>query len=359
MPPLPPAFDSETTQLVASVRRRQIDLTEVQIPRLQKCSGPLSLQQKLSAELREDMDTLARQIESLDVMVDDQKGQRNRTELRSVIEELKDNLARLRKDYRTAMLTSKRTIDSSSLSNRNELLASVEKNRDVRDVNEKATEDAVMKANNDVTEALQRTLGLMQGELERSVLATQMLDSSIVTLRATSSTHDMLSSAMDTSKQLITALQKADWIDRLIIFFGLGVFFLVTIFILKQRIVDRSVRLAFWWTRFLPSGKPPSIPASFSSVASSTLETATITSSIAATATTSLVSIVSPSASLFAVETDESSAVPDSSTILVSVVTSDTPVGSPVDAFGVTEFALTESTSAPLESVVLDVHNEL
>ena len=37
------------------------------------------------------------------------------------------------------------------------------------------SEDAVMKATNDVTEALQRTIGLMQGELERSVLSTQLL----------------------------------------------------------------------------------------------------------------------------------------------------------------------------------------
>lgn len=34
-----------------------------------------------------------------------------------------------------------------------------------------------MKANNDVTEALRRTVNLMQGELERSVLSTQMLGS--------------------------------------------------------------------------------------------------------------------------------------------------------------------------------------
>lgn len=35
-----------------------------------------------------------------------------------------------------------------------------------------------MKANHDVTEALRRTINLMQGELERSVLSTQMLGSS-------------------------------------------------------------------------------------------------------------------------------------------------------------------------------------
>jgi len=34
-----------------------------------------------------------------------------------------------------------------------------------------------MKANSDITEALRRTVNLMQGELERSVLSTQMLGS--------------------------------------------------------------------------------------------------------------------------------------------------------------------------------------
>lgn len=37
------------------------------------------------------------------------------------------------------------------------------------------SEDKLVKANNDVTDALRRTMNLMQGELERSVLTTQML----------------------------------------------------------------------------------------------------------------------------------------------------------------------------------------
>jgi hypothetical protein len=36
-------------------------------------------------------------------------------------------------------------------------------------------DDALMKANDDVTGAPRRTIALMQGELERSVLSTQML----------------------------------------------------------------------------------------------------------------------------------------------------------------------------------------
>ena len=109
-----------------------------------------------------------------------------------------------------------------------------------------------MKTNSDVTDALRRTVSLMQAELERSVLTTQMLDSSTATLRSTSFQHDTLNSVMSTSKQLITALEKSDWLDRILIISGFVFFLLVVLFILKQRIVDRGFKIAFWWTRFLP-----------------------------------------------------------------------------------------------------------
>ena len=130
-----------------------------------------------------------------------------------------------------------------------------------------------MKANNDVTEALQRTIVLMQGELEKSVLSTQLLgtipsllipnchylttrlsptDASSASLRSTSTTHDVLDGLLVTSKHLITALEKSDWIDRMLVLAGLAFFILVVAFILKQRIVDRGLRIAFWWTRFIP-----------------------------------------------------------------------------------------------------------
>ena len=110
-----------------------------------------------------------------------------------------------------------------------------------------------MKANADVTDGLRRTIALMQTELERSVLSSQMLEDSTTTLRSTSSQHDTLSSVMYTSKQLVTALEKSDWLDRVLIFSGFFFFIMVVLFILKQRIIDRSIRLAFWWTRLIPS----------------------------------------------------------------------------------------------------------
>jgi len=121
-----------------------------------------------------------------------------------------------------------------------------------RDPNEKVTDDALMKANDDVTVALQRTIALMQGELERSVLSTQMLDASTASLQSTSAVHDTLTTVMSTSKQLIVALEKSDWLDRVLIISALMFFLLVVLFILKRRLLDRGIRIAFWWTRFLP-----------------------------------------------------------------------------------------------------------
>lgn len=62
----------------------------------------------------------------------------------------------------------------------------------------------------------------------------------------------MLATATRTSKLLIRALEQADWLDRLLVFAALAFFILVILFIAKQRILDRGLRVAFWWTRFLP-----------------------------------------------------------------------------------------------------------
>lgn len=60
---MPPTFDEETTDLIGSVTRLQKDLTDVQLPRLRACTGPLVQQQTYAAEVREDIDTLTRKVE--------------------------------------------------------------------------------------------------------------------------------------------------------------------------------------------------------------------------------------------------------------------------------------------------------
>ncbi|KAG1845726.1 Sec20-domain-containing protein [Suillus subalutaceus] len=254
MPPIPTTLDTEALSLIESIERHHNDLSTFQIPRLRACTGPLTTQQAWAAEVREDIEGLARQIEELDVLVDDHRTERARRELRRRVEVFRDSLVNLRKDSRAALLASKHTIDSQNRSQREELLRSPAiREKSTSSSAEKVTEDALMKANHDVTGALQRTIGLMQKELERSVLSSQLLESSTATLQSASTTHDTLDLILGTSKQLITTLEKTDWLDRILIISGLVFFGLVVLFILKQRIIDRGLRIAFFWTRLLPS----------------------------------------------------------------------------------------------------------
>lgn len=78
-------------------------------------------------------------------------------------------------------------------------------------------------------------------------------ESSTSTLTIASEKHDNLSLILDTSRQLVTTLQNADLLDRLLLISALVFFFLVVAFVLKQRVIDRGIRLAFWWTRFIPA----------------------------------------------------------------------------------------------------------
>ena len=79
-------------------------------------------------------------------------------------------------------------------------------------------------------------------------------ETSTTNLQSASQSHDTLSLIIGTSKQLVTALEHTDWLDRVLIISALVFFGLVILFILKQRIVDRGLRIAFWWTRFIPIG---------------------------------------------------------------------------------------------------------
>ncbi|EKM58156.1 uncharacterized protein PHACADRAFT_90155 [Phanerochaete carnosa HHB-10118-sp] len=119
MPPLPVNFDHTTKALIESLERRQKDIREFQIPRLRACKGPLTVQQQHAAEIREDVDVFAKQLEAYD-----QNGERSRKELRRVVDELEEALASMRKESRAALLASKRAIDASGTSNREELLRS-------------------------------------------------------------------------------------------------------------------------------------------------------------------------------------------------------------------------------------------
>jgi hypothetical protein len=63
MPPIPVTLDEQTRLSTESLQRRINDLVKFQIPRLRQCTGPLAIQQRLNAEVRDDIDACTQQVE--------------------------------------------------------------------------------------------------------------------------------------------------------------------------------------------------------------------------------------------------------------------------------------------------------
>ena len=154
-------------------------------------------------------------------------------------------------------------------------------------------------------------------------------ESSTANLKSTSTTHDVLDSLMTTSKHLITALEKSDWLDRMLIFAGLIFFVLVVLFILKQRLVDRGLRIALWWTRFVPdfSGDEALLAMEKGHVS---LSASSGASTVVATASTVAASLASSvvSSSTVSVDTLASSDSPSPSSTISEILSSAVPEAS-------------------------------
>jgi protein transport protein SEC20 len=100
-----------------------------------------------------------------------------------------------------------------------------------------------MRTNHTLTTTLQRTEQRLRSKLERSVLSTQLLRSSTSTLHQTSNAQSNLTSLLDTSRGLITALERTNWFDRWLILLALVVFLGTCVWIVKIRLIDRALRL--------------------------------------------------------------------------------------------------------------------
>jgi protein transport protein SEC20 len=77
-------------------------------------------------------------------------------------------------------------------------------------------------------------------------------------------------------------------------------FFLVVLFILKQRVFDRGLRVALWWTRFLPdftTGDTQLTKGGDLTTSTTAVVSSTITSTLLAGSPTSLSMLNEPSTS--------------------------------------------------------------
>jgi len=63
MPPIPTKLPEEALSIISAIERRLTHISEVEVPKLRECTGPLSVQQTLAEDVREDTVALTRQIE--------------------------------------------------------------------------------------------------------------------------------------------------------------------------------------------------------------------------------------------------------------------------------------------------------
>ncbi|KAI8445613.1 Sec20-domain-containing protein [Phakopsora pachyrhizi] len=170
-----------------------------------------------------ELNLMDRELEEVEVLVDEVEDEFSRSKSLERLEELKRITNSLRLRVRTLSLDFKRKLDSSvSKATRAELFQ-----KDRNESDSKTRDRSTMSGSNDIAQSLRNTLEIMKQELDRSVLSTQMLEQQTKTLQMASDQYTSFEDLMKTSKALLNSLKRADLIDRLLIVFGFGFFSLV------------------------------------------------------------------------------------------------------------------------------------
>lgn len=228
-----------------ALQRRLADLERVTLPSLRTAATADELE-RLSETTREDFGLIERSLEDLSLLAEECTREQDRQAALAEVGAFRRQLDSQRQAYRQAALATKRRLDSQrSASHRADLLGGASsKAKATVAATPSSGDDALMSATSDVTDGLRRTMQLMQQELDRSLLTNQMLESSTDTMRRTTTQQSAFSDVLSASKSLITALERADLLDRLLILAALAFFGLVCAFIIKRRVLDRGIRLA-------------------------------------------------------------------------------------------------------------------
>ncbi|GJJ73808.1 protein transport protein SEC20 [Entomortierella parvispora] len=229
--------------------RKQYHALDALINRLKSLSGAtLTVQQELARHAREESKAIESKIEDLRILADEQDKESDRALTLTMLGKIEDQFKQQQRALRQAILSSKQAIDREAKSERELLLkgskSAIELSEIRRRGNTKGnSSEYMLNTSKEHNESLGRTLKLMQQEVERTAHSATVIDESSKTLRETVGQYQTYDEVLKRGKNLITKLNQADWTDRLLIGFGLLVFSLVVMYILKKRIADRGISL--------------------------------------------------------------------------------------------------------------------
>ncbi|ORX95899.1 Sec20-domain-containing protein, partial [Basidiobolus meristosporus CBS 931.73] len=216
----------------------QLDKSELEIERLlTKLTNSTSVfeNQQLSQEIRDKFRLFSKAIESIKLISDEQDKEEDRRSLLNKLERHEEHHKQLQVAIRKTILAAKQNIEKQTRLEREYLLKDAHKAIELRKRNMR-NNDGMLRTASDITDSLRRTTQLMSQEIERSAYSAKVLDDSSKMLRSTHNEYRGFHSVMRASKQLITKLEQSDWTDRFLILFGLLVFMLVVLYILKKRL---------------------------------------------------------------------------------------------------------------------------
>jgi len=145
-----------------------------------------------------------------------------------------NNLSRV--TLRNAILKTKHNLEKKNEEERKSLFEGTEES--FRILKERTRQDAV-KVTKNLTEGLRRTRSTMSNEVERSLATIQELDASNKIINNTILQHKEYGSFVRSGRGLLTKLKRREFTDRLLIFFGVLLFLLVVLYIVKQRLKFR------------------------------------------------------------------------------------------------------------------------
>ncbi|OLY79791.1 hypothetical protein AYI68_g6130 [Smittium mucronatum] len=163
-------------------------------------------------------------------------------DVKEYILEKNSELKRSRKGFREAILQNKVNRARKFNSEREALLSGSITPSEYRK-NKARSENKVLDAAQDATQALRETAQLMNRELEVSVSNVTALEESSRLLVKNKEQHENINFLLSMTKRLLTELERADWVDRVLMALAFIFFSIVALNIIRKRI----------WIPFLPS----------------------------------------------------------------------------------------------------------
>ncbi|KAI8332478.1 Sec20-domain-containing protein [Chlamydoabsidia padenii] len=211
----------------------------------------LGVYEEVASLIRNDIRQLEQDIQNVKLLADEEDRQATKNQILNRLEEYETQCRQLQTNSRQAILKSKQRIQKKEQETREALFgrkdgSSFTEEYELRQRKARGNDESLLRATSSVTEALQRTSTLMQQELEKSSYSASTLAESSRTLSGTLSEYDNLGSLLTISKRMITQLETSDWFDRLVLLFGVGIFCLVVLYIIKKRTYDVGKSWLFW-----------------------------------------------------------------------------------------------------------------